>query len=110
MQVERRAADDLEHIGGGGLLLQRLLQVAGAGLHFLEQPDIAECDHGLIGEGLQQRDLPVAEGVDFGAAQNDRADALAFAQSGTLRMVRSPCERANFRACGNLSPSGESRS
>src|SRR5262245_22055822 len=23
-QVERRAADDLEHVGGGGLLLQRL--------------------------------------------------------------------------------------
>ena len=24
LQVERRAADDLEHVGGGGLLLQRL--------------------------------------------------------------------------------------
>ena len=24
LQIERRAADDLEHVGGGGLLLQRL--------------------------------------------------------------------------------------
>src|SRR5215467_10827121 len=27
LQVERRAADDLEHIGGGGLLLQRFAQL-----------------------------------------------------------------------------------
>ena len=24
LQIERRAADDLEHVGGGGLLLQRI--------------------------------------------------------------------------------------
>src|SRR6516164_11564969 len=28
LQVERRAADDLEHIGSGGLLLERFAQVA----------------------------------------------------------------------------------
>ena len=28
LQIERRATDDLENIGGGGLLLQRLAQIA----------------------------------------------------------------------------------
>ena len=28
LQIEGRAADDLEHVGGGGLLLQRLAQLA----------------------------------------------------------------------------------
>ena len=26
LQIERRAADDLEHVGGGGLLLQRFAE------------------------------------------------------------------------------------
>jgi hypothetical protein len=30
LQVEGRAADDLEHIGGGGLLLQRFSEIVGA--------------------------------------------------------------------------------
>ena len=30
LQIEGRAADDLEHVGGGGLLLQRLGQFAGS--------------------------------------------------------------------------------
>jgi hypothetical protein len=28
LQIERRAADDLEHVGGGSLLLQRLVALA----------------------------------------------------------------------------------
>ena len=36
LQVEGRAADDLEHVGGGGLLLQRFGQVFGALLHLVE--------------------------------------------------------------------------
>ena len=33
LQVERRVTDDLEHVGGGGLLLQRLTQ-------FIQQPRV----------------------------------------------------------------------
>ena len=50
LQIERRAADDFEHVGGGGLLLQRLAQ-------FVKQPDVLDRDDCLIGEGLKQIDL-----------------------------------------------------
>src|SRR6516164_2235750 len=39
-QIECRAADDLEHVGGGGLLLQRFAQL-------VEQPRILDRDDGL---------------------------------------------------------------
>ena len=45
LQIESRAADDLEYVGGGGLLLQRLAQL-------LEQPRVLDGDDGLGGEVL----------------------------------------------------------
>src|SRR6516225_8154223 len=42
--------------------------------------DIADGNHRLVGEGLQQCDLLVAEGLNLGTAQRDHADALALAQ------------------------------
>ena len=45
LQIEGRAADDLEHVGGGGLLLQRLAQL-------VEQPRVLDGDDGLAGEVL----------------------------------------------------------
>ena len=45
LQIERRAADDLEHVGGGGLLLQRFAQL-------VEQPRVLDGDDGLGGEVL----------------------------------------------------------
>ena len=50
-------ADDLEHFGGRGLLLQGLAQLARARLHLLEQPHVLYGDHSLVGEGLDQLDL-----------------------------------------------------
>ena len=50
LEVDGRAADDLEHIGGRSLLLQRLTQVVGACPHLVEQPYILNCDHSLIGK------------------------------------------------------------
>src|SRR5262249_16020518 len=41
LQFARRAADDLEHVRGGGLLLQRFAQL-------VEQPGILDGDHGLL--------------------------------------------------------------
>jgi hypothetical protein len=40
LQIEGRAADHLEHVGGSGLLLQRLTQ-------FVEQPRVLDGDDGL---------------------------------------------------------------
>ena len=50
LQIEGRAADNLEHIGGGGLLLQRFGQIVGACLHLVEQPHVLDGDCGLVGE------------------------------------------------------------
>ena len=61
LQIERRAADDLEHVSGGGLLLQRFAQIIGALLHFVEQPRLLDGDDGLIGESLQQFDVVIGE-------------------------------------------------
>ena len=54
LQIEGRAADDLEHVGGGGLLLQQFPQL-------VEQAGILDRDHGLVGEVLDQLDLLVGE-------------------------------------------------
>ena len=55
-----RTADDLEHVGGRGLLLQRLRE-SRSRLHLLEQPHVLDRDHGLVGEGLQQLDVMSAK-------------------------------------------------
>ena len=43
LQIECRAADHLEHVGGGGLLLQRFAQL-------VEQARVLDGDDGLVGE------------------------------------------------------------
>ncbi len=45
LQIERRAADDLEHVGGGGLLLEGFAQL-------VEHPRVLDGDHGLGGVGF----------------------------------------------------------
>src|SRR5262245_11297534 len=75
LQVEGRAADDLEHVGGGGLLLQRLAQL-------VDQPYVLDRDHRLVGEGLEQGDLPLAEEASLGTAEHDRADRDTFSHQG----------------------------
>ena len=57
LHVGRRAADDAEHLGGRGLMLQGLAQFCVALLDFLEQSDILDRDHGLVGERFEQGDL-----------------------------------------------------
>ena len=37
--------DDAQHLGGSGLLLQRLAQLARARLHLIEQPHVLDGDH-----------------------------------------------------------------
>ncbi len=68
-QVESRAANHLEHVGGGGLLLQRFAQLA-------EQPRIFDGDNGLCGEVRYQRDLLVRERPDFLVEDSDGTDQL----------------------------------
>ena len=81
LQVGRRAADDAQDLAGRRLLLQRLGQLAVALLQLLEQPRVLDGDDGLVGEGLQQRDLLVGERLDLGRADTTIAPMrLAVAQ------------------------------
>jgi hypothetical protein len=67
LQVRRRAGDDPQDLAGPRLLLQSLLRL-------VEQPHILDGDDGLVGEDLEQGDLPAGEEPSFCAAEADRAD------------------------------------
>ena len=47
LQFARRTGDDLQHLGGRGLLLQRLGEIVGALAQFVEQPRVLDGDDGL---------------------------------------------------------------
>ena len=57
LHVGRRFADDAQDLAGGGLLLERFGQRPVARLQLVEEPNVLDRDHGLIGKGLQQSDL-----------------------------------------------------
>ena len=80
LQVVRRAADDAEHVRGRGLVLERLGQLARARLDLLEQPDVLDCDHGLVRERADEVDLLLGERPDLRAGQDDDPEQGAFAQ------------------------------
>src|SRR4029453_15483415 len=64
--------DDPQNLAGGGLLLQRLGQLAVAPLQFLEQPHVFDSNDGLVGEGFQQCDLRVGKRSRLRSANGDR--------------------------------------
>src|SRR5439155_4768629 len=59
LEVEARAADDIEHIAGRGLVFERLLKVTFARLLGLQQSRVLDGDDGLVGEGLQKFDVAI---------------------------------------------------
>ena len=64
LDVGRRARDHPQDLGRRRLLLQRLGQLGGSALSELrEQTDVLDGDHGLVGEGLEERDLLGREGL-----------------------------------------------
>ena len=80
LKIEGRAADDLEHVGGRGLLLQGLAQVACARLHLVKQPHVLDRDHSLVGEGGEQLDLLVGKRPHGAPRQRQCTNGNAFAQ------------------------------
>ena len=78
LHVGRRAADDAEHLGGRGLMLQGLAQFRVAFLQFFEQPHVLDGNDGLVCEGLQQSDLLLREWADCGAPDQNNADRTPF--------------------------------
>src|SRR5262245_53741405 len=74
LQFAGRAADDLQHVGGSGLLLQRFREIVGALAQLIEQPCILDGDHRLAGEVLDQIDLLFGEKTHFGGINRDRTN------------------------------------
>ena len=81
-RIQRRAqlvtyiGKKLRLVAVGGLELLVLF------LDFLEQPDVFNRDHCLVGEGLKECDLFVCERTDFRAANPDDPQRNAFPQQG----------------------------
>jgi hypothetical protein len=103
LQIAGRPADHAQYFRRRRLLLQGFGKLTRSLLHLLEQPHIADRDHGLVGKCLEQGDLLVAERTHLGAAKHDDADALAFAQQGYAqhganlgRARKFPCARELF--------------
>jgi len=68
------AADDAKDLARRRLLVERLGEVAVARLQLLEQAHVLNGDDGLVGEGLEERDLPLAEELNLRSAELDAAD------------------------------------
>jgi len=86
LHIGGRAADDVEHVAGRGLVFERFFEVVRAGLQFAKQPRVLDRNHSLVGKGSNQFDLPVRERLYSCPVEIDRADH----SSGTPRMVRRP--------------------
>ena len=80
MQVEGRAADDLQHVARRGLVFERFLQIAGALVQLGEQPNRFDRDHRLIGKGLQQLDLRIRKRLDMRSRDGNGPQRDAVAQ------------------------------
>ena len=88
LKIAGRAADNLEHLRGRRLLLQRFGELARALLLRLEQPRVLDGDHRLIGEGLDQLDLLLGERPYRLRGEDKHADWIPSRRSGTPRIVR----------------------
>src|SRR5262249_37726759 len=71
LQVEGRTADDLEHVGGGGLLRKRFTQL-------VKQARVLDGNDRLISEALHQINLLVGERLHLGAEDHENADRFAL--------------------------------
>src|SRR5262249_1835117 len=80
LQFTRRTADDLEHICGGGLLLQRFTQIARARLPLVEQPRVLDRDPRLVSKGGKQLDLLVGERPYLVTPEREHANRNSLAQ------------------------------
>src|SRR5262252_10242241 len=61
-------------------MLQGFTQFCIAFLDLLEQPNVLNCDHGLVSKSLEQRDLLVCERTDLLAPNRNDPDGQTFPQ------------------------------
>ena len=93
-EIAGRGIDNLQHLGGRGLLLQRLPLLG-------QQPRVLDRDHRLIGEGADELDLPVGERLDPLARKTMTPIASPSRNSGTPSDVRCLPSLMRFRIARN---------
>src|SRR5262249_39425235 len=67
LDVRLRAANDAENVASRRLLVERSGQFTVARLQLGEETNVLDRDHGLVGEGLEERNLLIGERMDFSA-------------------------------------------
>ena len=101
LHIGGRAADDVEHVAGRGLVFERFFEVARAGLQFAEQPRVLHRDDCLGGEVFQERDLFVRERPHLAHGRSEIMPSSAPSlRSANRRLVRTP-RSAAARATGS---------
>src|SRR5262249_34502439 len=78
LKLAGRARDDLEHLRGRGLLLQRLRQISRALAQLLEQARVLDSDHRLVREGFHQPDLLLRKRPYLSATKAKNSDGFVF--------------------------------
>src|SRR6516165_11524429 len=98
-QLAEGRADNAQHLRCCGLLLQRLPKL-------VEQPRVLDGDDGLIGEGLEQRDLSLSEELRLGAAQRDRSNCDTFSHQRDIKAGTEAHASCVFAGYGKFAPLG----
>ena len=74
LQIEGRTADDLEHVGGGGLLTQRLGHLISPLAQLRQKTRILHSDDSLISKNSHQINLPLCEWLRCDLSYEDHTD------------------------------------
>ena len=80
LELGRRPGDDPKNVRGRRLAVERGCQIAVARLQLLEQADVLDGDHRLVGEGFEECDLPLRERSRRVSTHRERADRLSITQ------------------------------
>ena len=98
-KIARRRSDDLQDLGGRGLLLKRFFKIARLGLHLFEQARVFDRDDGLVGEGPEKRYLLICKRINFDTPKLDCSDRHSLTQQWNTRcrpVSKSSRERASL--------------
>src|SRR6516165_8673676 len=78
LHIRRRPADNAQHLGRCGLMLQGFAQFRVALLQFFEQADVLNGNYRLASKGLKQLYLFLRERPNLLSTDHDRTDGSAF--------------------------------
>jgi hypothetical protein len=99
LQIERRA-DRPAHLPQRLQLLDGSPQLAGPGLQLLEQADVLDGNHRLVGEGFDQFDLLVGERPNLHPPHRNHADQITLATHWHTEKRSDPADASRFNVPG----------